>query len=151
MRTGPRSRCRVQSTLCAFEVGRRLLAGPPVCINLVGYLLAFREAAHAGPLHRADMDEHVLPAIVRLDEAVTLRLVEPLHGTRWHGCLLEIELHTLNRTPSGGPLSSIDVGENVGTRAQQSSSEAVLSSGQESIDIDGAQRLQAQVRTCRAN
>src|SRR4051812_41482527 len=43
--------------LCGFEVGRRLLAAVPVSLNLVGDLLALGEAAHPGPLDRADVHE----------------------------------------------------------------------------------------------
>src|SRR5215475_6586830 len=39
-------------------------------------------------LDSADMDEGVLAAVVRLDEAIALGGVEPLHGSRSHGnCL----------------------------------------------------------------
>src|SRR5215475_15840919 len=39
-------------------------------------------------LDSADMDEGVLAAVVRLDEAIALCGVEPLHGSRSHGnCL----------------------------------------------------------------
>src|SRR3954447_15524973 len=43
--------------LCGFEVGRRLLAAVPVSLNLVGDLLPLGEAAHPGPLDRADVHE----------------------------------------------------------------------------------------------
>lgn len=43
--------------------------------------MPFVQAAHAGPLDSRDVDEHVLAAaVIGLDEAVALGLVEPLHG-----------------------------------------------------------------------
>src|ERR1051326_7880266 len=41
---------------------------------------AFGQSAEAFGLDRAEMDEHVLSALGR-DEAITFRVVEPLHGT----------------------------------------------------------------------
>ena len=38
-----------------------------------------------GPLDRADVNEHVVAAIVRLNEAVALGCVKPLHGSHAHG------------------------------------------------------------------
>src|SRR6185295_4557902 len=42
----------------------------------------------AGALDGADMDEHVLAAVIRLDEAEALGAVEPLHCSRSHGSYL---------------------------------------------------------------
>ena len=42
------------------------------------------EAVHSSPFDRADMDEHVLAAVSRLNEAVSLLAVEPLHGPLHH-------------------------------------------------------------------
>src|SRR5260221_13145274 len=52
--------------------------------DLVVDLLAFVQAVEARRLHRADMDEHVLAAVGRLDEPETLGGIEPLHGTCGH-------------------------------------------------------------------
>lgn len=43
--------------------------------------LPFGESGHPGTLHGGDVDEDVLAAVVGLDEAESLRGVEPLHGT----------------------------------------------------------------------
>src|SRR5438105_13081816 len=80
-----RRRCRVApppfmssgSLLRRLEVhGRRTAA---LCGDLVIDLLAFIQAVQARTLDGADMDEHVLAAIGRLDEAETLGGIEPLH------------------------------------------------------------------------
>ena len=42
------------------------------------------QAVIAGLLNRRNMDKHVLAAAVRLNEAVTLLPVEPLHGNSRH-------------------------------------------------------------------
>src|SRR5207302_226319 len=47
-------------------------------------LLPLIEAAHPGALDCGDVDEHVLPAIVRLDESKALLRIEKLHSTLSH-------------------------------------------------------------------
>src|SRR5690606_17742273 len=66
------------------EVASRGLAGAAVRLELVGDLLAFIQTAQAGALHGADVDENVLAAVIRLNETITLLLVEPLHGAGAH-------------------------------------------------------------------
>jgi hypothetical protein len=39
------------------------------------------EIAHPGAFHRADVNENVLTAIIRLDEAEAFLAVEPLYRT----------------------------------------------------------------------
>src|SRR5215212_8274159 len=68
-----------------LEIDRRGLAVALVGLELVGDLLTLAQAHQARALHRRDVDEDILAAVVRLDEAVALRLVEPLHRTRFHG------------------------------------------------------------------
>src|SRR5258708_3189971 len=70
------------------QITRRFLAA--IAHDLVLDLLAFVEPRQAGPLDRRDMDEHVLAAGIRLDEAVTLLRIEPLDRTRSHVGLREI-------------------------------------------------------------
>jgi hypothetical protein len=43
------------------------LPGSPILRQLIGELLAFAQIRHAGAFNRADMDEHVLAAIIGLD------------------------------------------------------------------------------------
>src|SRR6185369_11428924 len=50
-------------------------------LDVVADLLTLVQASQAGPLHRRDVHEDVLRAIIRLDEAVTLLTIEPLNCT----------------------------------------------------------------------
>src|SRR5215207_2148789 len=70
--------------LCGPEVGCGLLAATPVGLNLIGDLLTLCEAAHPRTLDGADVHEHILAALIGLDEAITLLFVEPLHSTSRH-------------------------------------------------------------------
>src|SRR6202044_2012102 len=42
------------------------------------------EITEASALHRRDMHENVLAAVLGLDEAITFGRIEPFHGTRRH-------------------------------------------------------------------
>src|ERR1700754_1819354 len=59
-----------------LEIDGGVLAA--VLLDLIGDLLAFVQAVQASPLDGADMDEHVLAAAVRLNEAKTLGGIKPL-------------------------------------------------------------------------
>src|SRR6266568_3450075 len=61
---------------CLQVLGRRL-TGLAVGYNLEGDLLALLELIESGALDRADMDENVGAAILRLDKSVALLGVEP--------------------------------------------------------------------------
>src|SRR5215813_2570214 len=65
-------------------VGRRL-AGTAVRHDLVGDLLAFTQRAKPGTFDSADVHEHVVAAVVRLNKAEALGCVEPLHSSHAHG------------------------------------------------------------------
>src|SRR4029079_12416641 len=66
------------------KIARRLLAA--LGHDLERDLLAFRQRAQSGALDRADVHEHILRAVGRLDESKTLLRIEELHGTcRHHG------------------------------------------------------------------
>src|SRR5690606_29479556 len=67
-----------------LQVLRGRLAGTAGCHNLEGDLLSLLERGHSGPFHGADVDEHVITAILRLDEAETLGGVEPLNRSNAH-------------------------------------------------------------------
>jgi hypothetical protein len=49
-------------------------------------LLTFGEAGQTGALDGAYMNEHIIPAIIGLDEAKTLLAIEPLNSTCRHFC-----------------------------------------------------------------
>ena len=65
-------------------VGRRF-ARATIRHDFVGDLLAFTKRSKSGTLDSADVNEHVIAAIIRLDEAITLGCVKPLHGSHAHG------------------------------------------------------------------
>jgi hypothetical protein len=67
-----------------LQIGRRFLAGAPIGFNFVRDFLPILQAAQACPLDRADVHENILAAIVRLNEAITLRLVEPFYSASRH-------------------------------------------------------------------
>src|ERR1700733_13103924 len=62
----------------------RCLAALAVELRFERKLLAFVERAHAGALDGADMHEHVVAAVVRLNEAEALCRVEPLNCSGSH-------------------------------------------------------------------
>src|SRR5262249_7214945 len=74
--------------LRGLQIGRRLLA--PLGHDVVTDLLAFNKAAHAGALDRADVHEHVLAAVARLDESKAFLSIEELYGTCGHHGLLTL-------------------------------------------------------------
>src|SRR3954464_8078890 len=65
-------------------VGRRF-AGTAICHDLVGDLLAFAQCAQSGALDGRDVHEHVVAAVIGLNEAKALGRVKPLHGSHAHG------------------------------------------------------------------
>jgi hypothetical protein len=50
--------------------------------------LALVQRAHTGALHRSDVHEHILRAIVRLNEAVALLGIEKFHSSDRHQVFL---------------------------------------------------------------
>ena len=78
--------CSAVSPRPARRSGRRLKLdrlrslAALVRLGLEGDPLAVGQGAEAGALDRGDMDEHVLAAVVRRDEAVALRRIEEFHG-----------------------------------------------------------------------
>ena len=68
----------------AQVLGGRLTA-LPISDDIERDLLSFAERAQAGALDCADMNEHILAAIIRLDEAEAFLAIEPLHCSVAHG------------------------------------------------------------------
>src|SRR5580704_11810932 len=107
---GPRFAGRATTPVAVDQTKRRLtpdsdaakliggsLAGSLVLRELVRQLLAFVQARHPGALNRADVNKHILAAVVRLNEAITLLGVEPLHGSSAHA--LSFRLTRVRRCP----------------------------------------------------
>src|SRR5215467_9758232 len=69
-----------------FEIFRRLLAA--VADELVFDHLTLVERGQARALDRGDMDEYVFAAVLRLNEPITFRRVEPFHCAGSHHGLL---------------------------------------------------------------
>src|SRR5215213_5501273 len=67
-----------------LQIRCRLFAALPISLDLVRDLHALREAVHTRSLNSADVDEHVLASLIRLDKPVALCLVEPLHRASSH-------------------------------------------------------------------
>src|SRR5918998_2882660 len=63
----------------------RDLAAARIVLRVELHLLALAQAADAGALERSGVDEHVLLAIVRLNEAEAFLVVIELYGARNHG------------------------------------------------------------------
>jgi hypothetical protein len=76
----------------AQPVSRRL-AGSPICDDVEFELLPLVEGAQAGTLDRADVNEHILAAVIRLNEAEALLAVEPLYSARTHENILSLAVH----------------------------------------------------------
>jgi len=66
------------------QIFRGLLAA--VVEDVIGDLVTFAKVVQAGTLDRRDVDEHVLAAVVRPDEAVALFSVEKFHSPARHVC-----------------------------------------------------------------
>src|SRR5262245_62533117 len=75
--------------LRGLQIACGLLA--PLGHDVVADLLAFHEGAHAGAFDRADVYEHVLAAVARLDESKAFLSIEELHGTCGHHGLLALQ------------------------------------------------------------
>src|SRR5262245_48435273 len=69
-----------------FEVVRRLLAA--VADHFIFDHLTLVERAQAGALDRGDMDEYISAPVLRLNESIAFRRVEPFDGASGHHGLL---------------------------------------------------------------
>src|ERR1700722_5364625 len=86
--------------------GPQLVGGSFACPfflgELVRQLLALVQVRHPGALDRADVNEHILAAIIRLNEAKSLLRVEPFDGSGAHA--LSFRLTSIWWRPWPGPL-----------------------------------------------
>src|SRR5690606_12435131 len=83
-RRAPTGALRNDNSLGGLKVGSRGLAAAAVRLDLEGDLLALAELAHAGALDGGRVDEDVLAAVIRLDEAEALVDVVEFHGPGLH-------------------------------------------------------------------
>jgi hypothetical protein len=76
------------------------LPGSPILRQLIGELLAFAQIRHAGAFNRADMDEHVLAAIIGLDKSKAFLHVKPFHSSDAH--TMSLRLTSVYQAPFAG-------------------------------------------------
>jgi hypothetical protein len=76
--------------LDGLQVFRGGLARTAVLNNFEADLLAFDERRHAGALNGGDVDENVVSAVFRLDEAEAFGGIEELNGSDGHNDYLSI-------------------------------------------------------------
>ena len=84
-------------TLGCLDIADGDLAGAAVFLGIESDFLAFDQSAHAGAFERGGMDENVLAAVVRLNEAEAFLVVVKLHGARIHQVYPFAELGALER------------------------------------------------------
>jgi hypothetical protein len=79
-----RASCSRKKPSGGLQVAGGSLARLAIGEDLVRDLLALDQLRQTGALDCGDVDEHVAATIIRLDEAVALLVVEPLHGSGAH-------------------------------------------------------------------
>ena len=79
---GRRRTCTTPEPLLHLEIFRQFLAA--IGDDFVLNVLAFVERAQSGALDGGDVNEHILATALRLDKAITLGRVEPLHSACSH-------------------------------------------------------------------
>ena len=72
-----------------MDLSQREILSADLAPHLVGLelevdLLAFSETCKTSPLDRADVNEHIVAAVVRLNESKALLAVKPLYSTCRH-------------------------------------------------------------------
>lgn len=77
-------------TLGRLDVADRNLTGAAIFLGIEGDLLAFDQSTHSGALERGGVDEHILAAVIRLNEAKAFLIVVELHGARIHKNILSL-------------------------------------------------------------
>jgi hypothetical protein len=81
---GLRIACIFPLALNGAQIVSRRLAAATVGDDLERNLLAFVQRAHTGPFDRANMNENIVAAFIRLDEAKTFLAVKPLNCAGLH-------------------------------------------------------------------
>src|SRR3979409_2292508 len=84
-RKSPPARARRNSSAGGAQIVGRRLARAAIRYDFVADLLAFTQRAKSGALYGADVHEHVVATVIRLNEAEALGRVKPLHGSHAHG------------------------------------------------------------------
>jgi hypothetical protein len=76
------------SHLASAQISGRGFAGFTIGDEIERNLLSLAEAVQPGALDGTDVDEYILAAVSRLDEAKSLLAVEPLYGSLRHKIFL---------------------------------------------------------------
>jgi hypothetical protein len=82
--------------LSGADIGNRGLSRPAVFLCIEGDFLAFDQATHSSTLKRGGVDEYVLAATIRLNEAETFLVIVELHGALLHKAILSLMSVHLN-------------------------------------------------------
>src|ERR1700681_3735835 len=85
VRISPRQSPKKNSLAGGAQIIGRRLARTAIRHDLVADLLAFTQRSKSGALYGADVHEHVVATVIRLNEAEALGCVKPLHGSHAHG------------------------------------------------------------------
>ena len=91
-----------QQTSLDPEVFCAAFSAPGVNSDFVRNLLTFRQAGKPRPFDGADVNKHIVAAIIGLDKAEALLAVEPLNGTCRHSLLQGISRVIITRFHSTG-------------------------------------------------
>jgi len=74
------------------QIVRRRFAGPAIKYHLEGDLLSFVEAMHPGAFDSTDVHEHILAAVIRLDEAEAFLAIKPFYRTLRHMTFFQVRV-----------------------------------------------------------
>jgi len=86
--------CAARRRSCRLDSSHRQLPGAAILLNIERDLLALDQPAHSGAFKRRGVNENILAAIVRLNEAEAFLIVVELDGTRIHRSVLSLtQLH----------------------------------------------------------
>ncbi len=96
-----RLRFVVLRRLRRLDIGDGGFAGALVFRGVEGDLLALHQPTHSGALKRGGVDENVLAAIVRLNEAEAFLVVVEFHGARIHRSIPFADLGALDPKTRG--------------------------------------------------
>jgi hypothetical protein len=81
--------------LCRLDVGSGILAA--LAYNIIANLLTFAERGHPGSLHGSNVNEHILAAVIGLNEAEAFLRIEEFDGSDSHLGLLKKRMKTRGR------------------------------------------------------
>jgi hypothetical protein len=76
--------------LCGADIGNRDLSCSAVFLCVEGDFLAFGQTAHSSTLKGCGVDEYVLAATIRLNEAETFLVIVEFHGALLHKLILSL-------------------------------------------------------------